>query len=158
VQHIEVIDDIKTPSKEETIKLTSEFVSKNPKTIDMLSNSLVSMFIDKEIDRKMVENAVKNPKSKDAERVAFVMSGTLGDPAYKKEAQAMYDHFRKAGYDAIPDLHDQISGRSETASIIINTKKIKVSSTTKITKDMMKEGKQYLKTLGELPVSDIMSI
>lgn len=158
VQHIEVIDDIKKPTKDETIKLTTEFVSKNPKTIDTLSNSLSSMFIDKEIDRKMVENAVKNPKSKDAERVAFVMSGILGNPAYKREAQAMYDYFREAGYDAIPDLHDQMPGRSETASIIINTKKIKVSSTTKITKDMMKEGKQYLKIIGDLPVSDIISI
>ena len=158
VQHIEVIDDIKKPSREETINLMTKFISNNPKTVDMLSNSLPSMFIDKEIDSKMVSNAVKNPKSKDAERLAFVMSGVLGNPAYKEEAQAMYDHFRKAGYDAIPDLHDQMAGRSETASIIINTKKIKVSSTTKITKDMMKEGRRYVERLNDLPVSDIMNV
>ena len=80
----------------------------------------------------------------------------LGDPDYKKETKKIYEEYKKEGYDAIPDIHDRYDGTSETATIIINTDKIQVESTTKITKDVYKTGKQYVKQNGKLKVSDIM--
>ena len=81
----------------------------------------------------------------------------LGDPDYKNETKKMYDSYKKEGYDAIPDIHDRYDGTSETATIIINTNKIEVSSTTKITKDVYKSGKQFVKNLEKLKVNEIMN-
>lgn len=81
----------------------------------------------------------------------------IGDTTnYKEEAKKVYDVFRENGYDAIPDLHDILSGTSQTATIVINPNKLKITSTTTITKDLMKEGKNYLKTLEKLPVSELL--
>ena len=81
----------------------------------------------------------------------------IGDTTnYKEEAKKVYDVFRENGYDAIPDLHDILSGTSQTATIVINPNKLKITSTTTITKDIMKEGKNYLKTLEKLPVSELL--
>lgn len=72
------------------------------------------------------------------------------------EAKGVYKHFRDKGYDAIPDIHDRLSGTSETAMIVINPDKLQVTSSTVITKDVMKEAKEYVKSLEKLPVSELI--
>lgn len=155
VQHIEVKENLKKSSIDETTKLTNEWLIKNPKMAEEIGQSLHAMTLDKDIDAKFLNDIKKNPNSKDAKKAAFVVSAVLGDANYKQEAQSLYKHFRDNGYDAIPDLNDLYSGISETATIVINPDKLKVTSTVAITKDLMKEGKKYLKTLGDLPCSEL---
>lgn len=155
VQHIEVKEDLKIPSIKETTRLTNELLMKDPKLVKGVNDSMHAMILGKELDSKLLNEIKKNPDGKDAQKVAFVVSAVLGDGQYKSEAQTVYKHFRDNGYDAIPDLNDLLVGRSETAKIVINPNKLKVTSTTPITKDLMKSGKKYLKTLADLPVSEI---
>lgn len=84
------------------------------------------------------------------------MSSMLGDGNMASEAKDVYKHFRDKGYDAIPDIHDRLSGTSETAMIVINPDKLQVTSSTVITKDVMKEAKEYVKSLEKLPVSELI--
>lgn len=57
---------------------------------------------------------------------------------------------------SIPDSHDIMSGTSETAMIIINPSKVSMTSSTAITKDVMKAAKSYVKTLDKLKVSELI--
>lgn len=155
IQHIEVKEDLKIPSNKETTRLTNELLMKNPGLTKTVNDSFHAMVLGKEIDNKLLNEINKNPDSKDAQKVAFVVSAVLGDANYKNEAKMVYNHFRQNGYDAIPDLNDLMTGTSETAKIVINPNKLEVTSTTTITKDLMKEGKQYLKTLADLPCSEL---
>mgnify|MGYP003296426970 CR=1 FL=1 len=156
IQHIEVKENLKKSSIDETTKLTNEWLIKNPKMAESINQSFHALALGKDIDAKFLNDIQKNPDSKDAKRAAYVVSAVLGDPNYKQEAAALYKHFRDNGYDAIPDLNDLYSGTSETATIVINPGKLKVTSTVAITKDLMKEGKKYLKTLGDLPCSKVL--
>lgn len=155
IQHIEVKEDLKKASIDETTRLTNDFLIKNPQVASKIGNSFHAMVLQKDMDSKFLNDIKNNPDSNDAKKAAFVASAILGDPNYKTEAKMIYDHFRNNGYDAIPDINDIYSGTSETATIVINPNKLKVTSTTAITKDMMKSGKKYVKSLGDLPVSDI---
>lgn len=84
------------------------------------------------------------------------MSSFLADPNYANEVKIVYEHFRSKGYDAIPDLHDTLSGTSKTATIVINPDKLQITSTTIITKDVMKSAKDYVKKAGKLKVSELI--
>lgn len=157
VQHIEVTGDIKKASASETARISVDILSKNPKMVAEINDSIHSMAAGVEFDKKTIRKAQNNPGGKEAMRVALGVSAVLGDSKnYGHIAKVVYDEFRKNGYDAIPDLNDTMTGRSETATIVINPKKLKVTSTTEITKDVMKEGKAYLKTLANLPVSKFL--
>ena len=112
---------------------------------------------DKTIDRKMLKDAMKNPSSKEAYKLAYGINSMLADPSYPEESKVLYSYFRKAGYDAIPDTHDRLSGTSKTAMIIINPDKVKLTSSVAITKDMMKSTKKYVKSLEKLEVSELIS-
>ena len=156
VQHIEVIDDIKKASPSETARISVDVLSKNPKMAKEVNDSIHAMAAGVDFDKKTLQRAKSNPGGKESMQIALAVSAVLGDSKnYGKEAKAIYEAFRKEGYDAIPDFNDTLTGRSETATIIINPKKLKVTSTTAITKDIMKEGKKYLKGLADLPLSDI---
>ena len=97
-----------------------------------------------------------NPADKKSKKVAYAVNSLLGDPNYSDFAQEYYSTLRKIGYDAIPDLHDQYSGTSNTAIVVINPNKLKITSTTSITKDTMKSAKAYVKKLEKLKVSDVL--
>lgn len=84
------------------------------------------------------------------------MSSFLADPNYANEVKIVYEHFRSKGYDAIPDLHDTLSGTSKTATIVINPDKLQITSTTTITKDVMKSAKDYVKKAVKLKVSELI--
>ena len=161
VQHIRVKGTIKTPSDEQYIKSTNNILLQNKDILKSLSDSVHSMTYTndytKDITVADVERAIKYPNDKNSKKLAYAASSMLGDPDYKNETKKMYDSYKKEGYDAIPDIHDRYDGTSETATIIINTNKIEVSSTTKITKDVYKSGKQFVKSLEKLKVNEIMN-
>ena len=154
IQHIEVKENLKKASDTETAKITLDILESNPKILKELNESL---YIGEPVDAATIKKARSNLNGKDATRIAYGLNSMIGDSAnYKEEAKKVYDAFRENGYDAIPDLHDTLSGTSQTATIIVNPNKLEITSTTTITKDLMKEGKKYLKTLEKLPVSELL--
>lgn len=157
IQHIEVTSDIKKASAYETARISVDILSKNPKMAEEINDSIHAMAAGVDFDQKTIQKAKANPGGKEAMKVALGVSAVLGDGRnYGHIAKVVYDEFRKNGYDAIPDFNDTLTGRSETATIVINPNKLKVTSTKEITKDIMKEGKEYLKTLPDLPVSKFL--
>ena len=154
IQHIEVKENLKKASDTETAKITLDILESNPKILKELNESL---YIGEPVDAATIKKARSNLNGKDATRIAYGLNSMIGDSAnYKEEAKKVYDVFRENGYDAIPDLHDTLSGTSQTATIIVNPNKLEITSTTTITKDIMKECKNYLKTLEKLPVSELL--
>lgn len=112
--------------------------------------------VDKSISKEELKRAFESPESKEAQKISYGVSSFLGDSKYANESKLVYEHFRNKGYDAIPDVHDQLSGTSNTAMIIINPHKVEITSTTAISKDVMKSAKTYVKTLEKLKVSDLI--
>lgn len=110
-----------------------------------------------ELTSKDIDKALFDPKSKEAVKLAYSVNGMLGDPNYANESKKIYDVFRQNGYDAIPDMHDRLSGTSETAMIVINPNKLKITSIQEITKDVTKEARRYVKQLEKLRVSELIS-
>ena len=103
----------------------------------------------------MLKYAINNPNTNAAKRLAQGVSFWLGDGSKAETAKIVYKHFIDQGFDAIPDLTDRDGGVSETAMIVMNTDKVKITSTTKLTKNVMKEAKAFVKTLAEIQVEDI---
>lgn len=156
VQHITVKKSLKMPSNNEVAKETASAILSNNFLFDSFNRSIYSMVFDDEVKKEDVQNVLKDPSSHNSQKFAYAVNSFFGDPAYAKETSIIYEHFRSKGYDAIPDLHDILSGTSSTATIIINPSKVEVTSTTTITKDIMKSGKKYVKTLEKLKVSDLI--
>lgn len=156
VQHITVKKSLKMPSNNEVAKETASVILSNNFLFDSFNRSIYSMVFDDEVKKEDVQNVLKDPSSHNSQKFAYAVNSFFGDPAYAKETSIIYEHFRSKGYDAIPDLHDILSGTSSTATIIINPSKVEVTSTTTITKDVMKSGKKYVKTLEKLKVSDLI--
>lgn len=160
VQHISVKKSIKMASDTQTATETAKLLLSDKKLFDSFKESFYSLAVtgdlNKTLSAKDLETALKNPSGKEGQKLAYGVSSFLGDPNYASESRAVYDHFRSKGYDAIPDLHDTLSGTSKTATIIINPDKVEVTSVTTITKDVMKAGKSYVKTLERLKVSDLI--
>lgn len=161
VQHISVKKDIKKASNEEVAKGMAEILLSNDNILKEFNESIFVMAVtddwDKSITKQDVEAALKNPSSKEAQKLAYGISNCLGDGEWASHSKIIYDHFRKKGYDAMPDLADVFSGTSETATIVFNPDKLEITSTTTITKDVYKEGKRYAKSLEKLKVSDLIS-
>lgn len=160
VQHITVKDNLRMPSDAETATQTAKLLMSNPKLFDSFNESIYSYAATGSLDRQVTEQdlkaALKNPSGKEGQRLAYSVSSFLGDGNYASESKVVYDHFRKQGYDVLPDLHDTLSGASKTAMIVINPSKVKIESVTMITKDVMKAGKDYVKTLEKLKVSEFL--
>lgn len=161
VQHISTKENLKMPSDSETAKETAELLLTDKKLFETFKDSFYSSAVtgdlSKDVSIKDLENALKDPSGKDGQKLAYAVSSFLGDANYASESKAVYQHFRNNGYDAIPDIHDILSGTSKTAMIVINPNKVKIISTTTITKDVMKAGKKYVKSLDKLKVSDLIS-
>lgn len=160
VQHLSAKGDLKISSEEKTVEGIAKTLLSDPTMLKNFNESLFSTIssgaLDKEVSKSDVEYAVKNPKSREAQRLAYGFGGYLGDANNSKDASKVHDHFRKEGYDGVPDLFDKYSGTSTTAMIVVNPSKIKMESKTLITKDVMKAGKKYVKEIGKLPVSDLL--
>lgn len=160
VQHIKVKQNLKMASDSETAKETAKLLISNRELLDGFNKSIYAMTVTGDlggnISKKELEKAIKNSSGKDGQKLAYGVSSFLADPNYTKEAKMVYEHFRNKGYDAIPDLHDTLSGTSKTATIIINPDKLQITSTTMITKDVMKSAKNYVKEIGKLKVSELI--
>lgn len=160
VQHISVIDALKMPSNEQTAKETAKLLLLDEKLLKSFNDSFYSLAItgdvDKSISKEELKRAFESPESKEAQKISYGVSSFLGDSKYANESKMVYEHFRNKGYDAIPDVHDRLSGTSNTAMIIINPNKVEITSTTAISKDIMKSAKAYVKTIEKLKVSDFI--
>lgn len=160
IQHISVKSDLKMASYEQTAFETASFLKNNKEAFSKFNDSLYSTIVtddfDSRITKKDLDAAIKNPSGKEAQKLSYAVNSFLGDPNYVEVSSSLYEHFRSKGYDAIPDIHDRFSGTSGSATIVINPDKVEISSITSITKDVMKEGKLYLKNFEKLPVNDIL--
>ena len=162
VQHIEVKKSMRMASDEEVYKGFAELAAKDKRILDRINDDDVSRLIvtygkdwDTKITKKDAEYAANNPNSLAAKRMGQAVSFWMGDSRYAKEAAVIYKHFKDKGYDAIPDITDRDGGGFDTSMIIMNTDKIKMTSSTKITRDIMKDAKSFVKTLAEKPWDDI---
>lgn len=153
VQHITVKKSLKVPSDIDTVKEIANSLLSNNKVLDKFNTSIYS---GGNVSEKDIQKALKNPTDRESQKLAYAVVSFFGDPNYINETSTIYKHFRDKGYDAIPDLHDTLSGTSKTATIIINPNKLKITSTTTITKYVMRAGKKHVKTLEKLKVSDLI--
>ena len=160
VQHISVKKNLKMPSDTEVSKETINLLMSNPKLLNVFNDSIYSLPVTGDFSNKIsksdLQKALLDPSGKSAQKLAYGVSSFLGDENYASESKTVYEHFRNKGYDAIPDVHDRLSGTSSTALIVINPDKLEVTSSTVITKDIMKEAKNYIKTLEKLKVSELI--
>lgn len=160
VQHISVKSDLKMPSDSEVATQTAKLLLKDEKLFGSFKESVFSVSVtgdpNKDLSKSDLEKALKDPSGKAGQKLAYGVSSFLGDSNYANESKTVYSHFRSNGYDAIPDLHDRLSGTSNTALIVINPDKVGVASTTTISKDVMKSAKQYVRSLEKLKVSELI--
>ena len=160
VQHISVKKNLKMPSDKEVAKETANLLMSNSKLFDTFNESVYSSAFTGDFNKNLsssdLKKALLDPSGKSGQKLAYAVSSFLGNKNYASESKIIYDHFRNKGYDAIPDVHDRLSGTSNTALIIINPDKLEVTSSTIITKDVMKEAKSYVKKLEKLKVSELI--
>lgn len=159
VQHITVKKSLKVPSDIDTVKEIANSLLSNNKVLDKFNTSIYSLEVNNSgdnVSEKDIQKALKNPTDRESQKLAYAVVSFFGNPNYINETSTIYKHFRDKGYDAIPDLHDTLSGTSKTATIIINPNKLKITSTTTITKDVMRAGKKHVKTLEKLKASDLI--
>ena len=161
VQHISVKKNLKMPSDTEVAKETANLLMSNSKLFNTFNESIYSWAITGDVSKKLsssdLQKALLDPSGKSGQKLAYGVSSFLGDENYASQSKIVYEHFRNKGYDAIPDVHDRLSGTSNTALIVINPDKLEVTSSTAITKDVMKEAKSYVKTLEKLKVSELIN-
>lgn len=161
VQHISVKKDLRMPSDTDVAIETANLLRSNKGLLDKFNKSIYSAAVtnswDTNVTDKEIAAALKDPSGKAGQKLAYGVSAILADPNYVTEAQLIYDHYRSRGYDALPDTFDKLSGTSTTAMIVINPDKVEITSVTMITKDVMKAGKDYVKTLEKLKPSELIS-
>lgn len=160
VQHIKVKSSLKMPSDEKMAIESAKLLLSDDKLFNSFKDSFYAVSVTGDFGRTItkddVKKALESPSGKDGQKLAYGVASFFGDSSYKDQTQQIYDHFRKQGYDAVPDLLDRRSGTSKTAMIVINPSKVEVESTTTITKDVMQAAKQHVKTLEKLQVSELI--
>lgn len=160
IQHLKVKEKMRMPSNEQVAIQTASLLLKNKTLFDSFNKSIYSLAytgdFTKDISNSDIKRALNNPLGKDGQKLAYAISTFLGDENYFEEAKIVYHHFREKGYDALPDVHDVLSGTSNTAMIIINPEKIEMFSSTYITKEIMKEAKKYIKSIEKLKVNELI--
>lgn len=164
IQHISVKEDLRMPSDElfgqecaKALLEDSKFIKKFNESMHSYVYSVYAHNTDSfkdGITKKDLLRIINNPKSKEARVFAYSVNSFFGDPDFKDETKRIYDIFRKLGFDAIQDIHDTMSGTSETAFIVINPSKVFLTSTTSITKERYKEAKQFVRSLEKLKVDE----
>lgn len=160
VQHISAKDSLRMPSDDTVVKETAQLLLDNKTLFKTFNDSLYSTVYTENFESGITEDelrrSIENPRLKSSVKLAYSVSSFLGDPNFSHESKTVYEHFRKCGYDAIPDLHDTLSGTSTTATIVINPQKLTVTSTTYITKEVMMDAKAYVKSMEKLKVSELI--
>jgi hypothetical protein len=160
VQHIRVKEPLNMPSDKQVAITTANLLLNNKGLRDNFNKSLYSMLATDDgftpIDEKVITKALVNPTGKEGQKLSYAVSSFLGDPNYANESKIVYERFRSHGYDAIPDVHDKLSGTSKDPIIIMNPNKVEITETTPITKRTMKEAKQYVKSIEKLKSSEMI--
>lgn len=160
VQHIKVKSPLRMPSDEKMAVESANILLSNDKIFNSFRDSFYATAVtgnfDRQINKDDIKKALSNPSGKEGQKLAYGVASFFGDNSYKEQTSQVYDHFRKQGYDALPDLLDRRSGTSKTAMVVINPAKVEITSTTTITKDVMKEAKAYVKTLDKIQISDLI--
>lgn len=157
VQHITAKSDLRMPSDKDVAVETAKLLENDKQLFNSFKDSFYSYAVSTDkITETTIRKALADPEGKDGQKLAYGVSCFLGDPNYAKEAKTVYEHFRKLGYDVIPDVHDRLSGTSNTAMIVINPDKVEVKSYTTITKEVYRAGKDYVKSLKKLPISELI--
>ncbi len=160
VQHIEAKKPMRMASEEEVYKTFCEIAAKDKRILDRVNNDEIGRLMvtyddTSKVTPKMAKYAAENPGSYAAKRMAQGVSFWMGDARYAKEAAIIYKEFKDKGYDAIPDITDRDGGGFDTSMIILNTNKIEMTSSIKISRDIMKEAKSFVNTLAEKPWDNI---
>lgn len=159
--HIQTLSSskrMKQASIKNFVSETGAFLKKNKKALARFNNHVYIDAFNKgnKLDNTNLDKMITNPNSKRSKQIGYYVSSFLGNPEYKKEASALYNHFRSKGYDSIPDLYDRYSGTSKTATIVINPGKLNIDNTTKIDNDVYRKAKKNIKSLGKIPISNII--
>lgn len=155
VQNVSIKDDARMASEDQHNKIVLDRLSKDKKLFDTYNDAIYSMVVDDDdkLTQKECARLAQNPTSKKAKQIGYAVSSMFGDPAYSSETKKFYNDFRKNGFDILPDLHDTMSGTSESACICINPNKVEVTDRTYITKDIMRQGKEVVRQSLKLPVN-----
>lgn len=125
VQHIIAKEPLMLASQEQTItELAKLFLS---------DESLLGFFRSQLVDKTIRQNyknglkkALANPQTEDVKKFVAVIFASFSYPPFADKVKVIYDHFRKCGFDAIPDLADVIFLGNKTATIILNTEKVEL--------------------------------
>ena len=160
IQHISVKEPLKMASEEQTAHIMANALLKDPNLLKSFNESIYVMATtndyDKKVSSKDLEDALKDPKSDGIKRIAYGVGAFLGNGEMAENAKKVYKDFLDAGYDAIPDIYDRMTGTSKSAMIITNPSKLKIDSYEVLTRDMTKKAKRYVKKIGKLPMSQVL--
>ena len=159
IQHISVVESLRVPSESQTVSETGQYLKDHPDAVDALNEGLLGTLLTRETTKlspENIEQMINNPDKLGSKQIAYIVNASLVlSDDYREFILGYYEHFKNSGFDAIPDLHDIYDGKSETAMVVINPNKLKVYETTVLTKDVYKAGKDYVKSLEKLPVSEV---
>lgn len=162
VQHLTVQENLRMASEKQLAEESAKLLLSNTNLRKSFSDSFYSMTatpegdFSKELTVQDVQKALSDPSGKTGQKLSYSLNSMLGDSNYSDEAKIVYDHMRKAGFDAIPDVHDTLTGTATTSTIVINPDKIKFTEGSPITSETMKEAKDFVKTLEKLKVSELI--
>jgi len=159
IQHISVQKSIHLASDNQFVSTVGKYLKENPDFSKQLqSDSFYGMYLDKKetkLTPENIERMIQDPSNIFSKQIAWSVNTMFIDQDDRLEdTKSIYEYFRKKGFDAIPDLHDTWDSTSETAMIILNPSKLQITETTRMTKDVFKAGKEYVKTLEPIPVSE----
>lgn len=162
IQHISVTESMRLSSDEQFITESAKFLLNNPKFAkELQEDEFFSAYLDnKTKNLKNPDNLKRmldDPTSNSSKAMAFTVNTVLvSADEHEQLVKSIYKYFLEQGFDAIPDIHDTWDGTSETATIIINPNKVKVTETTVLTNDVFKAGKEYVKTLEKLKMDEAL--
>lgn len=160
MQHIKVVDDMKIMSEKQAVKTLLDYAAKNTDMVHQYNESKrtkttkVGQVSDEEI-----KLAAKHPEHPRSMSIAWALYCGFGQTSkYGDTTAKYYDHVRKKGFDAIPDLYDIFPGNSSGGStIVLNPDKVKMYSTTKTNHNMYKAAQLYVTANGGWKCRDFIN-
>lgn len=161
IQHISTKAPMRMPSDEQLASKLAELYVEDTELFEHFRKSwyasaTIGEDTDGGISLKSIQEAFHDPSSPKAQRFSYGISTFLGDPNWADDAKKVYDFLRKSGYDAVPDIHDRLTGTSGSAMIVLNPNKLHCDSTVRLTSEIMKDAKAYVRKMEKLQISDII--
>ncbi len=138
VQRIVTKQELTLASEKQTITELAKLLLSNESLLNAFRSQLTHETIKRNY-RNGLKKALANPQLKEArEFIGVVFTGFSYQP-YVDEVNAVYEHFRNCGFDAIPDLADTILNDLKTATIILNPNKVELLEVSKINEPIKQE-------------------